>query len=66
MMGAGIYLAPDGFLCHLSKRHIMPTLCIAIIVMRFIVLKTRKVGMKMCIPKKSTNKDAKMLENAKM
>ena len=65
MMGVGIYLAPDRFLCHMSKRHIMPTLCIAIIVMRFIVLKTRNVGMKMCTPEKSTNTDAIIVNDGK-
>ena len=55
MIGAGIYLAPDGFLCHMSKRYIMLTSYIAIIVMRFTVLNTRRVGMKIFIPRSNTS-----------
>ena len=57
-MGAGIYLVPDTFLCHMSKRHIMLISCIVIIVLRFTVLKNRGVGMKMFIPRRNTSTDA--------
>ena len=54
MMGTGIYLAPDAFLFHMSKRHIMLISCIAIIVLRFTVPKNRGVGMK----RRNTSTDA--------